>query len=526
MSLKEKYKEAFRVEGNSPAAAIPLYLEIYKPLPKNIIHYQLGRIAKWSAMVFFILAILLGFPYPTEIFGIYMASLCFMLHFLGVAFIYFKLKFAKTKEIPKPITYRALVIMGLIRCYMLTGKTDYAKYYASKITSLPSEAFKRVASSVISALYGDIKNAIYLIDIAKINPSLPRDIMPDYIRAIDRCLFIYKHQTPSRAPGISIQGFVQRRKPVIHQKKKPISYRSEFSPVEKETAGKIRILRETENIQGYIVLKIAVENNSHFVITDVNIDLRVDDKVFRVEKVEPEYKRKGDSIYIPNINGNEKKTVAFYLDPKICTTSMIDAIISYKDHEGKIHTAPMKTKKVSVSCPIFFTTEAINIAMMKNLLSRVLHQQDCRIYTIPEGITLSKAFDLAREVMSGRDVFLVRDHITYQPFQAVAWYFGETKVEKHRIVVKIEIDEKEKVIVLFAATDNGKVLTGLLAEMGRNLRERLEREGKTTTLVTNIQIRDSIINRSNLSLSEDEVGKIKIQDPVVNRSNNFENLSQ
>jgi len=266
------------------------------------------------------------------------------------------------------------------------------------------------------------------------------------------------------------------------------------------TDGNIMLLRENENLRGFIRMKIAVVNQSPSTVNNVSLRLLYDEKVFRLDRTEPAYSTKGDSVQIGNVGPNEKKTVAFYLDPAMCTISSIDAIMSYRDHVGTLRTLTMRPKEVNVVCPIFFTRETANTALLKNLITHELLHQDSKIYAIPDGIQPVEAFDLAKSVANGRSIQFVREFKKSDPLHVEAWYYGVTKVKGTRIVIRISTGHSRTAgtIELFAATSHNDVLVGLLAELGHDLAAKLKERGKPAVQITNVEIKDSIINRSSL----------------------------
>lgn len=103
-----------------------------------------------------------------------------------------------------------------------------------------------------------------------------------------------------------------------------------------------------------------------------------------------------------------------------------------------------------------------------------------------------------------------------------AWYYGKTKVTKKDLVIKCAICKDTESIEVFAAGNDPGDITGLLAEIGRNLTREFERLGKVQP-VFNIHIKDSIIQRSNLlsfcNIDGTCGGNVVIEDSVVQRSN-------
>jgi len=275
------------------------------------------------------------------------------------------------------------------------------------------------------------------------------------------------------------------------------------------------ILRETEMVRGYVRVKVAVTNEFGAVVTDAGLELIYDGKVLRLERIEPEYRLAGDKVLIGNLGVKERKTVSFYLDPQICTATYLDGTLTYKDTQGEIHMAKMRRKEVNVVCPIFFTKETANPAMLRNLVQNVLPYNDAKLYSLPKGLSLKEALSIARETLAGRDIQFVRELSEPTPFVGEAWFYGTTKVKGYQIAIRASVREETNSIEIFASAPSPEVLTGLLAELGHDLQERLQECGMLAQQITNITIKDSILNRSSLLLSGDT--ESTIEESVVSK---------
>ncbi len=282
----------------------------------------------------------------------------------------------------------------------------------------------------------------------------------------------------------------------------------------------LKVLCETENYRGFIRAKIAVFNNTGAVITDSKLRLLFDTNVLRFDHIEPAYITHGEEIELGNINRQEKKTIAVYLDPMMCTTTNLDATFTYRDVKGNIQMEKMRKKGVIVLCPIFFTEDTANPAMLKNLVANVLKQQDSKIFNIPMGLKPQEAFEIAKSAVSGRSVNFVREFSTSMPFVAEAWYYAVTKGTKMQMVIKVAVLEKTNSIEIFAAAQSEESLTGLLAELGHDLKSKMKQKGMSAAQITNITIKDSIIQRSSLLFGEEHgtENDINISDSIINRS--------
>ena len=260
----------------------------------------------------------------------------------------------------------------------------------------------------------------------------------------------------------------------------------------------VKLLRETEFYRGYVRVKVAAQNLSDRVVTDVAVELLFDEKALRLNHIEPDFRLLGTKAVLGNLGPGQKRSLAFYLDPLICTHSQLDGTMVYKDIQGKLHLAKMHSKLVKVVCPIFVTPESANVATLTNLVQEVLEHSDSKVYNLPPALKPAEAFTLAREVLGGREIQHVRNFCTPQPYTAEAWYYGKTKVKGHELVMRVAVDESTNSIELYAAAPAQEPLTGLLAEMGHDLHQRMEAKGWPVKQITNVTIRDSVLNRTSL----------------------------
>ncbi|MFA4957838.1 MAG: formylglycine-generating enzyme family protein [Candidatus Methanoperedens sp.] len=290
-----------------------------------------------------------------------------------------------------------------------------------------------------------------------------------------------------------------------------------------QTPIKPTILRESEFFGGCIRVKISVKNTSNLIIGEAALELENDENILHCDRCEPEYPEKKGKIILGNINPGTDRTIAFYLDPLICAKegTDINCRIFYKDAYGRSEMVQMEPLKIKVICPIFRTEQEINIGRLKELLAE-LRFHDSKVYTFPKKVELQELLRSCRDVIQLHDVrhiktFKTTDEKTYE-----SWYYGKTKVTKKDLVIKCAIRrETESIEVLASGNDPGDI-TGLLAELGRNLTKEFEKIGKVQPIF-NITIKDSVIQRSNLlsfcDLDGSCGGNVVIEDSVVQRSN-------
>jgi len=237
----------------------------------------------------------------------------------------------------------------------------------------------------------------------------------------------------------------------------------------------VKLVSEVEFFQGFVRLKVAVKNDTETVITDSAIDIVYDDNVLRLDHIQPVYEYKRGKVHLGNVNAGEKKTVAFNFDPIICMESMIDGNLTYRDVAGKLQVVSMKSRRADIVCPIFFTKENANTAMLKRLIREELSAQDSKVYRYPDGLAPVQAFELGKGVVHLHDVKFVREFIEPKPrWLGEAWFYGETKVKGYKIVIRVTVREDSHSAEFFVASSQMEVITGLLAELGHSLNRMLK----------------------------------------------------
>ncbi|MEA1868882.1 MAG: formylglycine-generating enzyme family protein [Euryarchaeota archaeon] len=283
------------------------------------------------------------------------------------------------------------------------------------------------------------------------------------------------------------------------------------------------ILREYEFFGGCIRAKISVKNLSDAAILDVALDPVIDENILHFDRHEPdEYSERRGKILLGNIYPDSDRTIALYLDPLICVKegTDLDCFVRFKDASGRLDSVQMETLKIQVVCPIFRTEQDINIGRLKELISGSAFH-DSKVYAIQRRIAPSELMGLCESAIQLHDVRHVKTFKTTDEKNYEAWYYGRTKVTKKDLMIKISIRRDTESIEVFAAGDNPGDITGLLAEIGRNLEKQFEGFGRVQP-VFNISIKDSVVQRSNL-LSFCEIdgtcgGNVVIEDSVVQRS--------
>ena len=260
----------------------------------------------------------------------------------------------------------------------------------------------------------------------------------------------------------------------------------------------VKLVSAWEYYQGYIRLKVACKNFTPTVITDMKLDLDYDHKLLRWDHIEPDFKRDGSRIEIGNVEGGSKRTVAVAFDPLMCQETYLNALATYKDAQGELHTVKMKRRPVEVVCPLFFTPENASTATIQRLIAEKLTFQDSKVYLLAERLKPTKAFEMAKQTLEGRDVKFVKQYIQPEPYMAEAWYYGVTKVRKDDMVVRISVDEEAGLISLYSASEHPNTLAGLLAELGHDLAKLTARLGVKLVAETDRLVKEELLAASHL----------------------------
>jgi len=241
-------------------------------------------------------------------------------------------------------------------------------------------------------------------------------------------------------------------------------------------APSVSLLSSIDFHRGYVRLKLAVVNATKESVTDASIEVHYDHDMLRLERVIPvSLEMRGDSIVLGNVRPAERKSVALLLDPQICHGTHIDGTLVYYDPKGELCRVEMKRRRADVVCPIFFTKTHANTAMLRKLIKEKLHNSDVRAFRYPDALASASMLELGRRALAGNAIQMVRQYIREgPPYYAEVWYYGETKVKGHQIVMRLGVIEEKRALEFFAASTDMEPITGLLAEFKRELDRMLE----------------------------------------------------
>ena len=233
----------------------------------------------------------------------------------------------------------------------------------------------------------------------------------------------------------------------------------------------VKIIREYEYMGGKIRFKVGLVNTTGKVLT--NLALRFDlPNALKWIIHEPSYTRRGDTILLSKLGGEEKIAISLYLEPINCLESAINATLTYFDSQDRPQAVIMPTKKVSITCPIFFTREDANLARVKSIQQK-LKYNDKKIFPMVKSSNMELIFNHILETVGNHDVKLVDREFSSSENAGEAWYYGITKVKKQKMVIRLVMDSIHQILEVHVNGDDPEPITGLLAELEGQIREKL-----------------------------------------------------
>lgn len=291
----------------------------------------------------------------------------------------------------------------------------------------------------------------------------------------------------------------------------------------------IVITREYELYQGYVRVKISVQNKNNHVINDVNLDFKYDRNIFILDINRNNVD--DDKLSLGSIYPNESSTCSVLFDPLICSSNTeIKCLISYADSKGNLKSVQMKPLSIKITCPLMKTDNEINTGILKELIDK-LGFKESRVYSVRGDIKDDRLSNLLREIIQRHDVRHIRTFRKDDGSQTEVWFYGNTKIHPSKVVLRTSIHNHRKeaqYVELFVATEKPEYLVGLLAEMGNELMKGIQDflENKQTVNQTwNIEIIDSVMTRPTLIFGCDDnrcvegIEQVKPNTPTASNGN-------
>lgn len=240
----------------------------------------------------------------------------------------------------------------------------------------------------------------------------------------------------------------------------------------------VRLGSGTEHYKGYIRLRVAMVNQTEAPVRDARVTVKFNQSVLRLARVEPAgLGLEGLTVVLGDIAPGERLGASYYLDPQTCSQTNIEGVGTYTDEAGETQSVKMKPRMAEIVCPLFFTPQHANPAMMRRLIETSLTARDSRLYrvrSLPPDFAFGDLFNTAREAVQRHHVVLVRNIKQKGPFEGNAWFYGQTKHSRSPVIIRVTVSENRRCVEFFGAVDSPATLTGMLAEFHRSFSQMVE----------------------------------------------------
>ncbi|MHA1381745.1 MAG: winged helix-turn-helix transcriptional regulator [Candidatus Helarchaeota archaeon] len=268
----------------------------------------------------------------------------------------------------------------------------------------------------------------------------------------------------------------ETQKPLV---KKEVPITLEPPPhVEKESPGLIQVKREYDYIGGEIRFKIAVQNISNIVVTDINIILIPTTQYEIIERVK----------IVNVLRPGESRGVDFDLVPLTCGKSQVFGSVSFIDPFGKLHTSTIAPKEIWIKCPLVKPKRS-TISEIEHM-KKELQKGSARIMF---KIKKNSAFNIVIDQISALDL----SEIVINNIKFMAIYSGIAKVTNDNMIIESKIIDNEAILTVW--TKDMKQATGFLAYLKNLIQMAFETafkvEGRTEKVSQKILDLNEIIQR-------------------------------
>ncbi len=252
----------------------------------------------------------------------------------------------------------------------------------------------------------------------------------------------------------------------------PKSFSSILTTVPQET-GTVDVVRDFDYVGGQVRFKVAVRNKSALVITNIGVELDIPIE-FKLIRILPESSlddlNRGLSK-IDKLMPNSSQGIDYYLEPVACGTGVVAGLIKYMDAEGHYKSNELRPKEIAIKCPLVFTPEEANIAMVRNLTNKL--NPDYRRWALPTNA--QDSFKLLHEVVNQFEISHIQAfQISGSPYEVESWYYTRTKNTNHAITLRVNVSERQNIIDLTIACEDMAELTGLLAKIAEDFQVKIK----------------------------------------------------
>jgi len=302
--------------------------------------------------------------------------------------------------------------------------------------------------------------------------------------------------------------------------------------------------------EGFFVYKLAIINHSGLMITDVRIYISYKREVLRFHHISPptlldrfKYQEgEGDVEDMLVLNALDPKrdqevTAELFFHPYICTETVIDAEMRYRDYQGTKISVPCEAKRFPCYCPTFGSIDVPNPAMVISFYEGA-GMKESRVEPITSGVSLTTAFEVLRSALASSGLVQVgKERGKKAPYHAEALFYGEEddpsgKGKKLRYAVIGMVTEKATsgkgvevggIAEIHIGCESKTRMTALLATVAEKFNQALEKQANIKRPVYvdmrsyQTVIKDSILYKSVIGSGE-AAGTTEISGSVVSRS--------
>lgn len=297
---------------------------------------------------------------------------------------------------------------------------------------------------------------------------------------------------------------------------------------------------------GFFLYKLAVINHSGLGLADARVLISYKREILRFHHVSPpslldRFKylqgegEREDVLYLGYLDPmkDQEVTAELFYHPYICTETVIEAELCYRDVQGRKLTIPCEPKKFPCYCPTLGSVETPNPAMLLSFISEA-QVKDSRLEPITAGVTLSTAFEVLKSVITNFGLAPVgTESVRKGPYHAEALFYGDEdsgggKMLRYGVIGMVTERptsgtgvEVGGVAEIHVACEARTKVTALLATLAEQFNSALEKQVNVKRPIYvdmreyKTVIKDSVIYKSSIGAG---AGGTEIDGSVVSRT--------
>ncbi|HUX98401.1 MAG TPA: PCI domain-containing protein [Candidatus Deferrimicrobium sp.] len=238
-------------------------------------------------------------------------------------------------------------------------------------------------------------------------------------------------------------------------------------------SGIVEAVRDFDYVGGQVRFKVAIRNKSKLVITNIGIELDIPTE-FKLIRILPDASL--DDLNrglakIEKLMPNSSQGIDYYLEPVSCGMGVVAGLVKYLDAGGNYNSAPIKGKEIAIKCPLIFTPEEANIAMIRNLMKNL--PNDYRRWPLPSNP--HESFALLHNLIKQFEISHIQAfQISGSPYEVESWYYTRAKSSNHPITICINCSERKNILDLIIGCEDMAELTGLLAKLSEDFQNLIK----------------------------------------------------